>query len=121
MTEDSLATIKFEKDIAEAVIRPKLQKVCNTLGPIQNKAELRKKFIEQEGVAMSAAKFEGYLTMLDITFVKTVEIKGLFTDAPPPAVAGADASEEEVAFDNEDVSPHRFASQQRRNDMFNQA
>ena len=97
----------FEKDIAEAVIRPKLQKVCKTLGPIQNKAELRKKFIEQEGVSMSAAKFEAYLAMLNITFEKKVEIKGLYPDAPPPAAAGADASEEEdFKFDNEATPPH---------------
>lgn len=111
----------FEQDIAEAVIRPKLQKVYETRGCINTKADLRKKFIEQEGVSMSAAKFEGYLSMLGVTFVKKVEIKGLYPDAPPRPEAGTDASEEEVAFDNEGVSPHRFASQQRRNDMFNQA
>ena len=111
----------FEKDIAEAVIRPKLQKVLSNYGSINNKSEFRKAFIDQEGVTMSAAKFEAYLNMLDIKFVKTVEVKGLYPDATPPAVAGADASEEEVTFDNEGVSPHRFKSQQRRNDMFNQA
>jgi len=108
----------FEQDIAEAVIRPKLQRVCENYGALNTKADLRKAFIDQEGVSMSAAKFESYLNMLNITFVKKVEIKGLYPDAPPPAVAGADASEEEVVFDNEDVEPSRFRSQQRRNDMF---
>jgi len=111
----------FEKDIAKAVILPKLQRVAKERGEIQSKADLRKKFIEQEGVSMSAAKFEGYLDMLNIKFVKKIEIQGLYPDATPPAVAGADASEEEIVFDNEGVSPHRFANNQRRNDMFNQA
>lgn len=108
----------FENDIARAVILPKLQKVYQTRGDINNKADFRKKFIEQEGVSMSAAKFESYLSILGITFVKKVEIKGLYPDAPPPAVAGADASEEEVVFDNEEVGPARYRSQQRRNDVF---
>ena len=92
----------FEKDIAEMVIRPKLQKVANKY-TCNNKADLRKYFIEEEGVSMSAAKFENYLSILGIKFVKTVEIQGLFPDAPPRPLAGADASEEEVVFDNEDV------------------
>ncbi|MBV70964.1 MAG: hypothetical protein CMH52_06390 [Myxococcales bacterium] len=110
----------FEKDIAEMVIRPKLQRVVNKY-TCNNKADLRKYFIQEEGVSMSAAKFEGYLTMLGITFEKRVEIKGLFTDAPPPPVAGADASEEDdLKFDNEmpPIQGQDPRSGRNRSDMF---
>ena len=93
---------EFEKDIAEMVIRPKLQRVVRKYPNIKNKAELRKFFLEEEGISMSAAKFEEYLEILGITFLKRVEIAGLFPAAPARPQAGPDApEEEEVVFDNE--------------------
>ena len=110
----------FEKDIAEMVIRPKLQKVANKY-TCNNKADLRKYFIEEEGVSMSAAKFEAYLSILGVKFVKTVEIQGLFPDAPPRPLAGADASEEDdFQFDNEgpQFNGRDPRTGRNRNDMF---
>ena len=108
----------FEKDIAEMVIRPKLQKVASKY-TCNNKADLRKHFIEEEGVSMSAAKFEAYLSILGIKFEKKVEIKGLFPDAPPRPQAGADAPEDEsFRFDNEDTPPTKARGGLNSRDMF---
>lgn len=118
----------FDKDVAELVIRPKLQKVYRSNPGTQSKSELRKMFIEQEGYPISAAKFDEYLKMLDITFRKQVVIEGLFLmgsdilDAVPSRPqAGNGSSEEEVVFDNEETIPVNHVdsrSGRNRNDMF---
>jgi len=111
----------FDKDVAELVIRPKLQTCVSNNPDIKNKAELRAMFMEQEGFPISAAKFDEYLKTLDIEFVKTVTIKGLFTASSPRPVAGATEPEEEIVFDNE-VSTSESMIDPRsglnRNDMF---
>tara|TARA_R100000654_G_C2642589_1_gene121940 strand:+ start:84 stop:464 length:381 start_codon:yes stop_codon:yes gene_type:complete len=102
----------FDKDVAELVIRPKLQQVYRNNPATQSKSELRQMFIEQEGYPISAAKFDEYLKMLNITFKKQVIIEGLFVGgnvtfsaASPRPQDGDDSSEEEVVFDNEDPIP----------------
>lgn len=132
----------FEKEVAEKVILPKLRDVYNAArdegDPIKNKSDFRKKFMAHEEITLSAAKFDEYLSELNITFKKVVVIEGLgiTLDAPPPArpsgraVDGEEVIEEitgeEVSFDGED--PQDFQSFKsstdnsgnRRGDMFNQ-
>ena len=112
----------FDKEVAELVIRPKLQTCVSNNPDIKNKAELRAMFMEQEGFPISAAKFDEYLKTLDIEFVKTVTIKGLSPASSPRPVAGATEPEEEIVFDNEDPNLVNEVIDRRsghnRNDMF---
>ena len=134
----------FEKEVAEKVILPKLQKIYNisqgmnagadenSSRPIKNKADFRKRFMEHEGVTISAAKFDEYLTELNITFKKVVVIGGLWDipvecGTPPPArpsgraVDGEEVTGEEVSFDNEDDNDFPKSHRSNRNiDMFKQ-
>tara|TARA_Y100001938_G_scaffold147842_1_gene229997 strand:+ start:1786 stop:2166 length:381 start_codon:yes stop_codon:yes gene_type:complete len=118
----------FEKDVAELVIRPKLQKIYANNPFIKSKTELRQLFIEEEGYPISAAKFDEYLKMLDIYFEKTVVLRGLYNEptnnlnvAAARQQAGP-ADNDEVVFDNEDTNLVNEVIDQRsgrnRNDMF---
>lgn len=115
----------FEKEIAEMVIRPKLQKVVRETPGIANKAELRKAFLEAEGVTVSAAKFEEYLRLLGISFKKQVIIEGLdvgWCGDPPRPQAGAETPDEDFRFDNEKPEGNTYADTHNRaknpRDMF---
>ena len=111
----------FEKDIAEMVIRPKLQKVVNDYqGEITSKAQLRKIFNEAYEVSLSAAKFEEYLSLLDIRFTKRVIIENLFPAAPPRRSAGAEepVEDDDFVFDNETPPPTTTRGGLNPRDMF---
>tara|TARA_R100001079_G_scaffold100025_1_gene64307 strand:- start:185 stop:565 length:381 start_codon:yes stop_codon:yes gene_type:complete len=118
----------FDKEVAELVIRPKLQKVYNSNPGIKSKAELRELFIEQEGYPISAAKFDEYLKMLEIHFEKMVVIRGLYNeptnilDVAAARQQAGPADNDEVVFDNEDPNLMNKVIDERsgrnRNDMF---
>lgn len=125
----------FEKEVAEKVILPKLREVylaANKAGaPIKNKADFRKRFMEHEGITLSAAKFDEYLCELNIVFRKVLVIEGLeprrIKDDPTPArpsgraVDGEEVTGEEVSFDNEDTEDFPEGYRAVKNaDMFNQ-
>ena len=111
----------FETEIAKQVILPKLQQaVTQSKEEVTSKAQLRKMFNEVHGVSLSAAKFEEYLSLLNIKFTKRVVIEGLYPEAPPRPSAGAEAPEEEdFRFDNEKErdNPNNFRGVNSR-DMF---
>ena len=90
----------FETEIANLVIRPKLQKIVEKY-QVLSKAELRKCFLIEEEVTLSAAKFDEYLKLLGITFKKQVVIEGLYTDASSRLGVGEEASDGDFKFDNE--------------------
>jgi hypothetical protein len=77
----------FETEVANLVIRPKLQKVVEKY-EVSSKAELRKWFLIEEEVTLSAAKFDEYLKLLGITFKKQVVIEGLYTAASSASASG---------------------------------
>ena len=108
----------FETEVANLVIRPKLQNVVEKY-EVSSKAELRKWFLIEEEVTLSAAKFDEYLKLLGITFKKQVVIEGLYlTGASPRPEAGGDTPEE-VSFDNEDVGENKTMQRFRAsNDVF---
>lgn len=111
----------FETEVANLVIRPKLQKVVEKY-EVSSKAELRKWFLIEEEVTLSAAKFDEYLKLLGITFKKQVVIGGLYlTGASPRPEAGGDTPEEDIEFDNETKEDKLSRRFQRSNDAFNLA
>ena len=109
--EQNSMTDTFELEVAQKVILPKLQQVYQQNPDISSKAEFRKEFNALHGVSLSAAKFEEYLSYLNINFTKKVVIEGLFPGVPPRPQAGAATPEEleddDFAFDNESPPTHR--------------
>ena len=102
----------FETEVAKKVILPKLQEAYLAAPEgeeITSKAQLRKIFNDTHGVSLSAAKFEEYLSLLDIRFTKQVVIENLFPASPPRRSAGAEEPEEDddFVFDNETPPPTR--------------
>ena len=90
----------FETEVANLVIRPKLQRVVERY-EVSSKAELRKWFLVQEEITLSAAKFDEYLKLLGITFKKQVVIEGLYADASSRRGVGKEAADDDFKFDNE--------------------
>ena len=100
----------FEEEVAKKVILPKLQEAYRAAtDDITSKAQLRKVFNDTHGVSLSAAKFEEYLSVLNIQFTKRVVIENLFPASPPRRSAGAEEPEEDddFVFDNETSPPTR--------------
>lgn len=100
----------FETEVAKKVILPKLQEAYLAVDDdITSKAQLRKVFNDTHGVSLSAAKFEEYLSLLDIRFTKRVVIENLFPASPARRSAGPEEPEEDddFVFDNETPPPTR--------------
>ena len=119
--EQNSMTDTFELEVAQKVILPKLQQVYHQNPGISSKAEFRKEFNALHGVSLSAAKFEEYLSHLNINFTKKVVIEGLFPGSPPRPQAGAatpeELEDEDFVFDNE-VSPPTHRGNMNPRDMF---
>ena len=116
----------FEKDMAEKMILPILQKIYTKAlsedNPIKNKSDLKNRFIADQEINVSSAKFDKWLADLNIKFKKVVVIEGLVPDmthAPSPAQpSGRAVEEDDVTFDDED--PRDFLPPRNNLDMFNQ-